>query len=109
MTEKKKKNDFVEEDVTDVSLKLDEDLSSPMMNETLEISDDVPVRLFTILGNKDFVLKDLLSFKVGQVIDLKRPANEFVDLMVNGKVIAKGELVEIDGKLGVRIIKLLKS
>ena len=53
-------------------------------------------------------LKDLLKLKVGHAIDLERAPNEFVDLTANGKVIARGELVEIDGKLGVRIIKMLK-
>lgn len=76
--------------------------------EVAQISEDVPVKLTAVLGKKNIALKDLLQFKIGHTIDLERPPNEFVDLVANGKVVARGELVEIDGKLGVRIIKMLR-
>lgn len=76
--------------------------------DVLEMSEDIPVKVSAVLGKKKMVLKDLLKMKMGALIDLDRPPNEFVDIEANGKVIARGELVEIDGKLGVRIIKLLK-
>lgn len=82
--------------------------SDDILDEVADLSEDVPVRLVAVMGRKQLVLKDLLKLKVGQTIDLDRPPNEFVEVVANGKVIAKGELVEIDGKLGVRIIKLLK-
>lgn len=98
------------EEETDIRIELDEDsLKEIPGDEILEFSEEVPVKLACVLGEKKLALKDLLKFKVGQTIDLDRPPNEFVDLMANGKVVAKGELVEIDGKLGVRIIKLLKG
>lgn len=68
---------------------------------------DVPVQVVAVLGKRSFNLKDLMAFHVGQVVDLYRPANETVDLVVGGKLIAKGELVSIDGKLGVKIVKLI--
>lgn len=77
-------------------------------DEAVAMSDDVPVKMIAVLGRKKMVLKDLLRLKIGQAIDFERPPNEFVDLVANGKLIAKGELVEIDGKLGVRIIKMVK-
>ncbi|MBI4223484.1 MAG: FliM/FliN family flagellar motor switch protein [Deltaproteobacteria bacterium] len=73
-----------------------------------QIAQDVPVQLTAVLGKKEMALKDLLQFKVGHTIDLDRPPNEFVDLVANGKMVARGELVEIDGKLGVRIIKMVR-
>lgn len=76
--------------------------------EGVRLSDDVPVKLVCVLGNKKISLKDLLQFKAGKVINLDRAPNEIVDLTANGKLVARGELVDIDGKLGVRIIKLLK-
>lgn len=98
------------EEATDINIELDEDsLKEIPGDEFLEFSEGVPVKLACVLGEKKLALKDLLKFKVGQTIDLDRAPNEFVDLMANGKVVAKGELVEIDGKLGVRIIKLLKG
>lgn len=68
---------------------------------------DVPVQVVAVLGKRSYNVQDLMKFHVGQVVDLYRPANETVDLVVGGKLIAKGELVSIDGKLGVRIVKLI--
>jgi flagellar motor switch/type III secretory pathway protein FliN len=47
-----------------------------------------------------------VALKVGHVFDLNRVAGEPLDLSVNGKVVARGELVEIDGNLGIRILSL---
>ena len=82
--------------------------SEELTDEVVAMSDDVPVKLVAVLGRKNMVLKDLLKLKVGQAINLERAPNEFVDLVANGKLIARGELVEIDGKLGVRVIKMIK-
>lgn len=68
---------------------------------------DVPVQVVAVLGKRSFNMQELMNFHVGQVVDLYRPANETVDLVVGGKLIAKGELVSIDGKLGVKILKLI--
>jgi type III secretion system YscQ/HrcQ family protein len=69
---------------------------------------DVPVQLVAVLGKKVISIKEILSLKKGQVLELNRFPNEAVDLVANGKLMAKGELVEIDGKLGVRIIKIFE-
>jgi len=69
---------------------------------------DVPVQLVAVLGKKSLSIKEILSLKKGQVLELNRFPNEAVDLVANGKLMAKGELVEIDGKLGVRIIKIFE-
>jgi len=82
--------------------------SPDFTDEVVAMTDDVPVKLVAVLGHKKVMLKDLLNMKVGQAIDLERAPNEFVDIEANGKVVARGELIEIDGKLGVRIIKLSK-
>lgn len=87
---------------------MEKGIEEDFLGETVSLSEDVPVKLVCVLGRKDIVLKDLLNFKVGQTIDLERAPNEFVDLVANGKLVARGELVEIDGKLGVRIIKMVK-
>lgn len=94
------------EEVTEFSLEAKEE--PPSDEEAASLSEDIPVKLTAVLGKKNIVLKELLKLKVGETLDLDRPPNEFVDLVANGKVVARGELVEIDGKLGVRIIKMLK-
>lgn len=111
-----KKKEPMEEDITKINLEFDEGdenlnnapAEEEFADEVVEMSADVPIRLVAVLGKKKMSLKDLLKLKVGEAINLERSPNEFVDLEVGQKVVARGELVEIDGKLGVRIIKMLK-
>lgn len=69
---------------------------------------DTPVQVVAVMGKKTITVGDLISLKKGEVLELNRFPNEAIDLVANGKLIAKGELVEIDGKLGVRIIKIFE-
>lgn len=74
----------------------------------LDLAPDVPVQVIAVMGKRGVTIKELMEMRMGQVIDLKRPPNETVDIVVNGKLFARGELVEIDGKLGVKILKLVR-
>lgn len=89
-----------------------EPLAAPIMEEKddnmLDIAGDVPVQVVAVLGKKNVTVKDLALLKIGEVIELGRPANELVDLVIGGKLIAKAELVDIEGKLGARIVKMIK-
>jgi flagellar motor switch protein FliM len=76
--------------------------------ESAKMTADVPVQVVAVLGKKTISVKELVSLKLGQVIDLARPVSETVDLIAGGKLFAKGELVDIDGKLGVRVIKIVR-
>ncbi len=69
---------------------------------------DVPVQMVAVMGKKTLTIKEILSLSKGQIIELNRFPNEAIDLVANGKLMAKGELVEIDGKLGVRIIRIFE-
>jgi len=89
-------------------LDISEEDAKFLQDEAVEMTADVPVRLVAVLGKKTLSFQELLKMKLGQVINLERPANEIVDLVANGKVVARGELVEIDGQLGVKVIKVLK-
>ena len=77
-------------------------------SETVRMTGDVLVQVAAVLGKKTMSVKELVGLHVGGLIDLSRPPNEVVDLVANGKLIAKGELVEIDGKLGVKIVKMVR-
>ncbi|OGQ21563.1 MAG: hypothetical protein A3C46_02995 [Deltaproteobacteria bacterium RIFCSPHIGHO2_02_FULL_44_16] len=74
-----------------------------------DFAPDIPVQLVAVMAKKMITVRDLMEFRMGHVIDLNRPPSEMVDLVANGKLVARGELVEIDGKLGVRILKLVRS
>ena len=72
------------------------------------LAEGVAVQVVAVLGKKTITVGELVAMKKGQVVELNRFPNEAVDLVANGKLMAKGELVEIDGKLGVRIIKIFE-
>lgn len=77
-------------------------IDKKMMN----LTSDIPIQIVAVLGKKSVTVKEIVSLKMGQVVELNRLPNEAVDLVANGKLIAKGELVEIDGRLGLRILKI---
>jgi len=79
-----------------------------MEDQAARVSKDIPVHLAAVIAKKSIKLKDILELKTGEVLDFKKLPQDPLDLVANGKLIAKAELVLIDGKLGARIIKLIK-
>lgn len=73
-----------------------------------KMAGEVPVHLAAVLGKKTISLKDVIELKVGEVIDLKKQPQDLIDLVANGKLVAKAELVLVDGRVGTRIVKLIK-
>jgi type III secretion system YscQ/HrcQ family protein len=86
----------------------DEEPVSQSSEDLLNLAPDIPVQVVVVMGRKSVTVKDLLAMRMGQVVDMDRAPTEPVDLVVGGKLIAKGELVEVDGKLGVRVLKIIK-
>jgi len=70
---------------------------------------DVDVRLSVELGRTDMKLKDVLSLGEESIVMLDRLTDELLDVMVNGKVIAKGEIVAQGGRFGLRIVEMAGS
>ncbi len=74
--------------------------------KVVNLTADIPIQIVAVLGKKSTTVKEVVGLRMGQVVELGRLPNEAVDLVANGKLIAKGELVEVDGRLGVRILKI---
>jgi type III secretion system YscQ/HrcQ family protein len=70
---------------------------------------DIVVPVVVELGRVRVSAEDVIRFRPGQLIELGRSPADPVDLVVNEKLLAKGELVEIEGALGVRILSILKD
>ena len=70
---------------------------------------DVDVRLTVELGRTEMKLKDVLSLTEESVVMLDRLTDELLDVMVNGKLIARGEVVEQGDRFGLRIVEMLGS
>lgn len=74
----------------------------------LRMTEDLPVHLAAVLAKKTIVLKDIVDLRVGEIVDFKKAPQEPLDLVANGKLIAKAEMVLVDGRLGAKIVKLVK-
>ncbi len=70
---------------------------------------DVPVRITVQIGKTSMTLGELVALGPGALIPLDREAHEPADILVNGRVIARGEVVTIDNTYGVRISHLEKD
>jgi len=68
---------------------------------------DIGLNLSVELGRKDMKIKEILNLGPGKIIELDKLAGEPVDLLVNGELLAKGEVVVVDENFGVRITELL--
>lgn len=75
----------------------------------IELVKDIPLELSVELGRTKRSIADILDFGIGTVVELTRLAGEPVDLMANGKLIAKGEVVVIDEVFAIRITDIIKN
>jgi flagellar motor switch protein FliN/FliY len=74
----------------------------------LRLLADVQVELAVEIGRVKLPLRDLLSLAPGAVLELDRAADAPVDVLVNGCLVARGEVVVIDGEFGVRITAVVE-
>jgi flagellar motor switch protein FliN/FliY len=68
---------------------------------------DVPLEVTVELGSARMKIKDILELGLGSVIELDKLAGDPVDIFVNGKLIAKGEVVVIDENFGIKISDII--
>jgi len=75
--------------------------------ENMDIIMDVPLEVTVELGRTSKKIKDILEFNPGTIIELDRLAGEPIDILVNGKFVAQGEVVVIDENFGIRITEII--
>lgn len=78
-------------------------------DDKLEFLKDLQLNVYIELGRTKMQIKDILELERGYVIELEKLASEPVDVFVNNKKIAEGEVVVIDKHFGIRIINLLEA
>ena len=82
---------------------------SPLMQqENIDLIMDVPLEVTVELGRSNKSIKEILDFAPGTIIELNKLAGEPVDVLVNGKFVAKGEVVVIEENFGIRIVEISK-
>jgi flagellar motor switch protein FliN/FliY len=70
---------------------------------------DVELVVTVRFGGRRMLLKDILDLCAGSVVELDQQVQEPVDLLLDGKLIARGEVVVVDGNYGLRITEVLSS
>ena len=84
------------------------DVNPLTQKENIELIKDVPLEVTVELGRTTKSIKDILEFAPGTIVELNKIAGESVDVLVNGKYVAKGEVVVIEESFGVRITEIIK-
>ena len=87
----------------------DKDKEKHNVELTLEALYDVPVQVSVVLGSTKMPLNSILKLGKGAVIELDRSIGEPIDVYVNNKIVAKGEIVIVEEKIGVTLTEVIAS
>jgi flagellar motor switch protein FliN len=78
-------------------------------NLSLEAVYDVPVQISVVLGKTSMQVNQLLKLGRGAVVELDRKVGEPIDIYVNNRLVAKGEIVVIEDRIGVTMTEIIKT
>ena len=70
---------------------------------------DVPVNISAVLGKASMTVAQLLQLNQGSVLELDRKVGEAIDIYVNNRLVARGEVVIVDDRLGVTMTEIIKD
>tara|TARA_B100000676_G_C18071785_1_gene844772 strand:+ start:1186 stop:1563 length:378 start_codon:yes stop_codon:yes gene_type:complete len=94
-------------DATDTMGDMESEL--PQGAQDLEAVYDIPVQVSAVLGKATMQVSQLLKLGRGAVVELDRKVGEAIDIYVNNRLVARGEVVVVDDKLGVTMTEIIKS
>ena len=86
----------------------DTNMSAAQSSENINIIMDVPLEVTVELGRTSKSISEILDFAPGTIIELDKIAGEPIDVLVNGKFVAKGEVVVIEESFGIRVTEIIK-
>lgn len=84
------------------------DIGEPMAGDVTAIY-DIPVQISAVLGRSTMQVSQLLKLGRGAVVELDRKVGEAIDIYVNNRLVARGEVVVVEDKLGVTMTEIVKS
>lgn len=76
---------------------------------TLEAVSDIPVMISVVLGKTSMQVQQLLKLGRGAVVELDRKVGDPVDIYVNSRLVARGEVVVVEEKIGVTMTEIIKA
>ncbi len=74
----------------------------------LEVVHDIPLHVSVVLGKTKLSIAELLALQTGSVVELERNIGEPVDVYVNNRLVAKGEVVIVDNHIGITMTEMIK-
>jgi len=84
----------------------EDSISRMVNNRQFRLLADIPVRMSVEVGSTSLRLAEVMDLAEGSVVELDRQADDLLDIMVNGALIAKGEVVTVNGRYGIRIAEI---
>ncbi len=84
------------------------ELGEPMASDVTAIY-DIPVQISAVLGRSSMKVSQLLKLGRGAVIELDRKVGESIDIYVNNRLVARGEVVVVEDRLGITMTEIVKS
>lgn len=81
----------------------------PSSSQDLEAVYDIPVQVSAVLGKANMQVNQLLKLGRGAVVELDRKVGEAIDIYVNDRLVARGEVVVVEDRLGVTMTEIIKT
>lgn len=100
---------FEEFDENPTSMGDDTPLTPEQLDTEITAIHDVPVHVSAVLGSSSMQVSQLLKLSRGAVIELDRKVGEAIDIFVNNRLVARGEVVVVDDHLGITMTEIIKS
>lgn len=75
----------------------------------MDVVSDVPLQLTVEIGSARMLLRDVLQLESGSVVQLDRDSGELADVLVNGRLVARGDVTAVDDRIAVRIVEVIAS
>ena len=88
-------------------IKAGDDALNKLKVQNLDFILDIPLKVSVELGRAKIIIKDLLQLGQGSVLELDKLAGEPLEVLVNGKLVARGEVVVVNEKFGIRLTDII--
>ncbi|MBI2519433.1 MAG: flagellar motor switch protein FliN [Bdellovibrio sp.] len=88
-------------------MRIGDDALNKLKVQNLDFILDIPLKVTVELGRTSVMVKDLLQLGQGSVLELDKLAGEPLEILVNGKLVAKGEVVVVNEKFGIRLVDVI--
>jgi flagellar motor switch protein FliN/FliY len=109
MTEDIQQSEDVQKDVQEAEFNNIQDENRMKNSRGMDFLLDIPVELTVQLGTTKMLIKDLLQLGQGSVVELEKLAGEPMEILANHKLIARGEVVVVNEKFGVRLTDIISA